>query len=141
MSKMETHGPDSLTMANEDYLESVYRLTYEQDAFETGIRSVDVAEQLEVSKASVNKAISLLKEQGMVNQEHYGKVTLTDEGRVYGSLVWRAHRALRAFLINEIGVAAEVAEEEACLVEHVLSKNTMNLLIQHLTERGIFIDD
>ena len=58
MAKTDTHGPNSLSMASEDYLESIYRIMDEQDAFETGIRSVDVAEQLEVSKASVNKAWS-----------------------------------------------------------------------------------
>jgi Mn-dependent DtxR family transcriptional regulator len=128
-------------MASEDYLESIYRIMVGQDAFEKGIRSVDVAEQLEVSKASVNKALSMLKDEGMVNQEHYGKVTLTDEGRAYARLVWRAHRALRAFLIDEIGVDEETADEEACLMEHALSAKTMDLLVGHLKEKGIFIEE
>ena len=108
---------------------------------EQSIRSVDIANQMGVSKASVNKALSMLKDEGMVNQEHYGKVTLTDEGRAYARLVWRAHRALRAFLIDEIGVDEETAEEEACLMEHALSAKTMDLLVGHLKEKGIFIED
>ena len=68
-------------------------------------------------------------------------MTLTDEGRAYARLVWRAHRALRAFLIDEIGVDEETAEEEACLMEHALSAKTMDLLVGHLKEKGIFIED
>ena len=58
----------SLTRAGEDYLESIYRLSLESAEGDKSVRSVDVAEQLEVSKASVNKALSQLKEMGMVVQ-------------------------------------------------------------------------
>lgn len=139
MAKLELHGGHALTRAGEDYLEAIYVLSLEEDG--GGVRSVDVADALKVSKASVNKALSMLKEEGMVNQEHYGKVTLTDEGRAYARLVWRAHRALRAFLTDEIGVDAQTADEEACLMEHVLSAKTMNLLVDHLKDKGIFIEE
>ena len=59
MIKNDVGGHD-LTMANEDYLESVYRITVESGG-DDGIRSVDVANQLGVSKASVNKAMTTLK--------------------------------------------------------------------------------
>lgn len=139
MAKFELHGGHALTRAGEDYLESIYVLSLGGE--DGSVRSVDVAEDLKVSKASVNKALAMLKEGGMVNQEHYGKVTLTDEGRAYARLVWRAHRVLRAFLIDEIGVDPEIANEEACLMEHVLSAKTMNLLVDHLKDKGIFIED
>ena len=61
----------SLTRAGEDYLESIYRLSLESAEGDKSVRSVDVAEQLEVSKASVNKALSQLKEMGMVVQSRY----------------------------------------------------------------------
>ena len=139
MAKMAPTEGHVLTRASEDYLEAIYVLSL--NAPDGSVRSVDVAEDLDVSKASVNKALSVLKDQGMVNQEHYGKVTLTEEGRDYARLVWRAHRALRAFLVNEIGVDEDTADDEACLMEHVLSQNTMNLLVNHLAEKGIFIEE
>ena len=139
MAKIELHEGHALTRAGEDYLEAIYVLSLKEDG--GSVRSVDVAEDLKVSKASVNKALSMLKEEGMASQEHYGKVTLTDEGRSYARLVWRAHRALRAFLTDEIGVDAETADEEACLMEHALSAKTMNLLVDHLKAKGIFIED
>lgn len=140
MAKTETHGPNSLSMASEDYLESIYRIMLEQDAFATGIRSVDVAEQLEVSKASVNKAITTLKEHGMVEQSRYGRVTLTEEGLEYGKDVWHRHRTLRLFLTEELGVDAEIADDEACLMEHDLSADTMRRWCDYLERHGVKIE-
>ena len=140
MPKTDTHGPNSLSMASEDYLESIYRIMDEQDAFETGIKSVDVAEQLEVSKASVNKAIATLKEHGMVEQTRYGRVTLTEAGREYGKDVWYRHRTLRLFLTKGLGVDEQIADEEACLMEHALSADTMKRWCAHLEQQGISVD-
>lgn len=140
MAHTDTHGPNSLSMASEDYLESIYRIMVDQDAFDDGIRSVDVAEQLEVSKASVNKAIATLKERGMVEQTRYGRVTLTPEGREYGKDVWHRHRTLRLFLTEGLGVDDETADEEACLMEHALSADTMRRWCEYLDKQGITIE-
>ena len=140
MPRAETHGSGSLTMAGEDYLESIYRIMVEQGS-ETGVRSVDVAEQLGVSKASVNKALSYLKESGMVEQTRYGRVTLTPEGEVYARDVWHRHRALRAFLTSELGVNPDTADEEACLMEHALSADTMERWCAYMEERGVIVAD
>ena len=140
MARTETHGPNSLSMASEDYLESIYRIMVEQDAFDTGIRSVDVAEQLDVSKASVNKAISTLKEHGMVEQTRYGRVTLTPQGCTYAKDVWHRQRTLRSFLIKELGVDDQTADDEACLMEHDLSEDTMRRWCEYLERQGIEVD-
>lgn len=133
----EPYGDHSLTKAGEDYLESIYRLSLESSEADHSVRSVDVAEQLGVSKASVNKAVSTLKETGMVVQNRYGRVTLTDEGRDYAAFVWRSHRVLRTFLESDLGVDPATADEEACLMEHVLSADTMQRLIEYLDRQGI----
>jgi Mn-dependent DtxR family transcriptional regulator len=127
-------------MASEDYLESIYRIMVDQDAFETGIRSVDVAEQLEVSKASVNKAIATLKDRGMVEQTRYGRVTLTEQGREYGKDVWHRHRTLRLFLTEELGVDSDTADDEACLMEHDLSEDTMRRWCDYLERQGVKVE-
>ena len=134
-----TRGDHALTKASEDYLEAIYRLALEDAAGDGTVRSVDVAEQLGVSKASVNKALSTLKESDMVEQSRYGRVTLTQKGREYAALVWRAHRALRLFLESDLGVSPERADEEACLMEHVLSADTMGRLIEYLERQGLDI--
>lgn len=122
-----------LTMANEDYLEAMVRIEAERGISEgEGLRSVDVAQLLDVSKASVNKAITALKTQGLVEQSHYGKVLLTEQGRHIGEAVWSRHRLLRSFLVDELGVDFEVADVEACKMEHALSEDTMNRWISYL---------
>ena len=83
-----------LTVANEDYLECMVRIESE-DGETGGVRSVDIAQRLGVSKASVNKAVSALKASELVEQSHYGKVILTDRGREVGSAIWYRHRLVR----------------------------------------------
>lgn len=132
----------TLSMSSEDYLEAIYRITKDKHEEDEGVRSVDVAEQLDVSKASVNKALSTLKEANMVEQVRYGRVRLTEEGRQYGAHVWRSHRALRAFLKSVLGVEPEVADKEACLMEHYLSDDTMDRLCDYLeSQTGLVIPE
>ena len=124
-----------LTVANEDYLECMVRI--ESEAGEgAGVRSVDIANQLDVSKASVNKAGAALKSQGLVDQSHYGKVMLTDEGRAIGEAVWYRHRLLRTFLMRELGVPYQRADSEACMMEHALSEDTMDRWLRYLEGEG-----
>ncbi len=141
MARVDLPQGHGLSMASEDYLESIYRLSQEaQDGTTLGVRSVDVAEQLGVSKASVSKALSTLKDAGMVEQMRYGRVSLTDEGKEYAQRVWAAHRVLRAFLIGELGVEADVADEEACLIEHYISDDTMARWCDYLERQGIAVE-
>lgn len=107
-----------ISKSHEDYLEAIVELggTTQQP-----VRSVDVATNLGVSKASVNKAISSLKEDGLVDQPYYGDITLTEEGYEYGSAVLERHNLLFAFLTKELGIEDEVADAEACLMEHAIS--------------------
>lgn len=126
-----------LTMANEDYLR--VHCAHRGGGARPGyrwLRSVEIAQRLDVSKASVNKAIASLKSQGMVEQAHYGKVRLTEEGRSIGAAVWRRHRMLRAFLTDELGVEFDRADEEACKMEHALSEDTMDRWIAHMERDG-----
>ena len=75
-AKNEGHA---LTSAGEDYLEAIYCVMLEHPG-EDSVRSVDVSERLNVTKASVNKALSALKDGGFVDQTRYGRVELTEEG-------------------------------------------------------------
>ena len=106
------------SMSHEDYLEAIVMLGGTTDV---PVRSVDVANKLGVSKASVNKAISALKEQQLVIQPHYGDITLTEEGYAYGRSVLGRHRMLFDFLTQAVGIPPDVAEDEACQMEHAIS--------------------
>lgn len=142
MPRTESHGENSLTMAGEDYIESIYKIMTEQGIDPAhGVRSVDVAEDLGVSKASVSKALGYLRESGMVEQARYGRVVLTAAGAEYARDVWRRHRALRSFLEFELGVPHDVANDEACLIEHDVSAETMDRLYTYMEVHGIHIDE
>ena len=110
-----------VSVSHEDYLEAMVMLGATTDA---SVRSVDVASKVGVSKASVNKALSVLKEEGLVEQSHYGGITLTEEGYAYGLAVMEKHEMLFSFLAKALGVPAEVAEEEACMMEHAISEES-----------------
>ena len=109
---------EKVSMSHEDYLEAIVMLG---GSVSSPVRSVDVANKLGVSKASVSKAISLLKEQGLVDQPYYGDITLTADGYAYGHSVLERHELLCAFLEKALGIDAQTAEEEACKMEHAIS--------------------
>ena len=123
-----------VSMSHEDYLEAIIMLG---GSTEQSVRSVDIANQMDVSKASVNKAIGLLKEKGYVDQPYYGDVTLTPEGYEYGSAVYKRHRYLTAFLAKEIGIPEEVAEDEACLMEHAISDESFEKWVAYIDRLGL----
>ncbi|WP_165247751.1 metal-dependent transcriptional regulator [Adlercreutzia sp. ZJ141] len=109
---------EKISTSHEDYLEAIVMLG---GTTEVSVRSVDVATKLGVSKASVSKAVTALKEKGLLDQPYYGDITLTAEGYAYGSAVYERHRLLILFLTKAIGIDQEVAEREACLMEHAIS--------------------
>ena len=135
-AKNEGHA---LTSAGEDYLEAIYCVMLEHPG-EDSVRSVDVSERLNVTKASVNKALSALKDGGFVDQTRYGRVELTEEGKTYAAEVWGRHSMLRSFLTVELGVDEEVADEEACLMEHALSQDTSRRLYDYLKRQGVAME-
>ncbi len=120
-----------LSSSIEDYLEAILALS-EIDPQDQSVRVTDIAERLQIAKPSVTAALNVLKEKGLVTQERYGKVFLTPEGRKRALMVQRRHRVLRKFLVDVLGVGEEVAENDACLMEHAVSPETMEKLIEFL---------
>ena len=112
---------EKMSMSHEDYLEAIVMLG---GTTEASVRSVDIATKLGVSKASVNKAMTVLKEKGLAEQRYYGDVTLTEEGYEYGTSVLDRHRMLSMFLTKALGIPEERAEKEACLMEHAISDDS-----------------
>ena len=109
---------EKMSKSYEDYLEALVMLGGSAD---TAVRSVDLAAKMGVSKASVNKAVGVLKEKGLADQPYYGDITLTETGYAYGSAVLDRHQMLVAFLTKALGIEPERAEAEACMMEHAIS--------------------
>lgn len=117
-----------ITSSSQDYLEALLMLS-EKDA---SVRSVDVANNLQVSRASVNKAMGILKDMGLIMQEKYGTVSLTPEGFKAAKAVKMRHSILKGFLLDVLGVGPEAAEQDACRMEHVISLETLEKLEQFM---------
>lgn len=113
---------EKMSTSHEDYLEAMVVLGASTDS---SVRSVDVATKMGVSKASVNKAMSVLKEKGYAEQPYYGDITLTEEGYRYGRAVLKRHEMLFKFLHKALGIPEDVADQEACLMEHAISDSSL----------------
>ena len=135
-AKNEGHA---LTSAGEDYLEAIYCVMLEHPG-EDSVRSVDVSERLNVTKASVNKALSALKDGGFVDQTRYGRVERPGEGNTYAAAVGGRPRMLRGVLTVALGVAEAGGDEEACLMEHALSQDTSRRLYDYLKRQGVAME-
>lgn len=115
----------------EDYLETLLQLEAKGK-----IRCVDVAKLMNVSKPSVNKAMNVLKEKGFVRQEAYGDIHLTAQGREIAQQVYTRHKTITSFLHEVLGVSLEVAESDACHIEHALSDETFSKLKLFMEQQG-----
>lgn len=120
-----------ITSSSQDYLETLLQLS-QNDA---SVRSVDVANALQVSRASVNKAMGVLKERGLIMQEKYGTVSLTEEGKKAANAVTKRHNTLKGFLLDVLEVSPEAAEQDACRMEHVISLETLKKLEQFMQKQ------
>ena len=109
---------EKLSESLEDYLEAVVMLAGKD---RQPVRSVDIANKLGVSKASVSNGMAALRERGYVAQAPYGNITLTEVGVEYGESVLKRHHFLTMFFTETLGIPADVAEEEACAMEHAIS--------------------
>ena len=110
-----------LSQRLEDYLEAVYMLI--ADGHPAQVRAV--ADMLAVKMPSVVKAIRELKRLELVTQEPYSNIELTAKGKRVAQLVLGRHNLLRSFLMK-LGVSRKHADKDACLMEHILSAETID---------------
>ncbi len=114
------------TQSEEDYLEALYVIQQKNNV----IRVKDVAQVMEVTMPSVVAAIRSLSEKGLVNQEKYGHIELTHCGEKVGKDVYARHQLFYALLHEVFGLDPEIAEEDACQMEHHLSPQTRERMLR-----------
>ena len=126
-----TRGKDILGMnihkSAEDYLEKILMIG-EQKGY---VRSVDIANGLSVSKPSVSVAMKHLREDGYIIMDKDNYITLTETGMEIARRIYDRHKALTEILIR-IGVSPEVAQQDACKVEHDISAETYDAIVKQL---------
>lgn len=120
----------NLTKSNEDYLEAI--LVLEQKYGK--VLSIEIAKMLNVSKPGVNRAMNILKENGLIDKSDYSEIILTSKGREIAAQVYDKHITIKSFLLK-LGVSEDVAENDCCLIEHVISEETYLKMKEHLNNK------
>lgn len=112
--------------SGENYLETILMLKNKLGS----VRSIDVANALGFSKPSISRAMSILKDDGYIIVEENGNLELTERGVATAEAIYDRHRTLTRFLAEKLGVSPDVADADACRIEHVISEETFDAIKQ-----------
>ena len=115
----------------EIYLEAILMLRQEKGA----VRSIDIAGKLEFSKSSVSIAMKNLRENGYIEMDGDGLITLTPAGQEIAERVYERHVLLTNWLVR-LGVDREHAVEDACRIEHVISAESFEAIKRHAAQKS-----
>lgn len=111
----------------EDYLECILKLSKVRPV----VRSIDIATEMNYSKPSISVAMKNLRLNGYINVDESGFITLTDSGMEIASSIYERHQVVKKWLMF-MGVDEQIAEEDACKIEHNLSDQTFAVLKAHI---------
>ncbi len=120
-----------LTESVEMYLESIYILERDQGH----ARVVDISNFLDISKPSVTKAMHLLRDKGLIHNEAYGHITLTEKGKEISKEIVIKHNLISDFLQKSLSLSSRQASQNACKMEHVISDEMMEAIKGYLEEK------
>ena len=106
----------ALQESGEMYLETIHVLSKAN----THVRSIDISEHMGYSKPSVSRAVGILKQNGYIEVDEDGFITLTPSGRAVAEKIFERHTFISRLLIR-LGVDPATAAEDACKIEHAIS--------------------
>ncbi len=109
--------------SGEMYLETILLLQKSKGT----VRSVDIVNDLNYAKSSVSRGINILKAKGFIDVAEDGAIAFTETGRARAEEIYERHKILTAYL-EKIGVSRKTAETDACRIEHVISKETFEII-------------
>ena len=112
--------------SGENYLETILVLSKKMGA----VRSIDVANELNFSKPSISVAMKHFREDGYINMDKDGIITLTDKGREIATRVYERHQLIAKILIS-LGISEETAYEDSCKIEHDLSQESFEKIKEY----------
>lgn len=115
----------------ENYLEAILILQQNKGS----VRSIDIAHYLNFSKPSVSIAMKNLRNSELITVDSDGFISLTDAGHEIADTIFERHTVLSNMLIK-LGVSAEIAAEDACRMEHVISPESFNAIKEHLSSEA-----
>ena len=113
----------SLNESAENYLETILILSQKLPV----VRSVDIANELNFKKSSVSTAMKNLRENHYITVTEAVFIYLTDTGKEVAEMIYERHKILSSWL-KQLGVSEEIALEDACKIEHVISKESFEAI-------------
>lgn len=114
----------------ENYLETILILQKRNGS----VRSIDIVNELDYTKPSVSIAMKHLRENGYIEMDKSGHITLLDAGLEIAEMMYERHTSLTNFLIA-LGVSPETAKEDACRIEHIISQESFEAIKNHAKEK------
>ena len=121
---------DRYSTAVQEYVEIIRDLVADNHV----ARVKDIARKRGVTQSSVSTALNTLSDLGLVNHEHYGYVTLSEDGVILGEILAQRHSVILKFLRDCLRIDPELADNEACRLEHAVSLETLDALIRFVRE-------
>lgn len=115
----------------ENYLEAILMIKKQKGS----VRSIDIAHELSFSKPSVSVAMKSLKDDDYITIDQHGSISLTKKGLSVAESVYERHEVIASLLIS-LGVSEDIAYEDSCKIEHVISKETFSKLKQYIKKQA-----
>ena len=115
--------------SGENYLEAILMIKLEKGL----VRSIDIAQHLQFSKPSISRAMSILRSKGLIVMDIDGFIELTDTGLEIAETIYERHKFLTRYLIL-LGVSPEIAAQDACRMEHVISVESFQRIKEHIAK-------
>jgi Mn-dependent DtxR family transcriptional regulator len=117
----------SVTESSENYLETILMLSKVKPV----VRSVDIADELGFKKSSVSVAMKHLRELNHITVTKEGFIYLTDSGKEIAETIYERHELISDWLVK-LGVDKDIAVQDACRMEHVISKESFEAMKNHI---------
>ena len=113
--------------SSENYLEAILMLSKKLPV----VRSVDIANELRSNKSSVSIDMKKLRQENHITVTDAGFIYLTDSGKEIANMIYERHEFISKWLI-ELGVPEEIATDDACQMEHVISRESFNAIKEYV---------
>lgn len=123
-----------LQESGENYLETILILETRLGS----VRSIDIATELGFTKASISRAMKILKNSSYITIKEDGNIVLTESGRKKAVSVYERHKLITKYFIMTLGIDDNIAEKDACRIEHIISAETFNKIKEYVERSTLY---
>ncbi len=114
--------------SGENYLETILILQ-NKNGF---VRSIDIANELNYTKASISRAMSILKNAEYITMDESNKILLTEKGLKKANEIYERHRIIKKYLILALDIDDDTADQDACRIEHIISEKSFDKMKEYV---------